>query len=144
MPEQGKRIVHRFWEEIFNQGKLDALYEVVAPAFRLDDPAQRMSLTREDLRDRIERIRADIPEMRAEVEDVFSGEDDRVAARLTFRAPLRRDETKGSAEWGEFAGIWLSRVSDGQIQDGWLLWESLRAEQELPPGAADWRWPPWR
>jgi hypothetical protein len=39
-----------------------------------------------------------------------------------------------------------SRVVEGKIEESWIIWEAIRAAEELEAdfGVLEWWWPPWR
>ncbi len=44
-----------------------------------------------------------------------------------------------------FASVILDHLSEeGKVEESWVLWESLLAEQICEPEVHFWWWPPWR
>ncbi len=146
MNEEGKAIVGRFWEEVFNGGDYDLMEELLAPDYLLHDLANRRDFDRDELGEMFATVRTALPEVRAVVEEQLSAEGERVVTRFKFLVPRRSEEgQEDGEEWAEFAGISISRISAGKIAESWVSWEALRAEQETEdPPAQEWWWPPWK
>jgi steroid delta-isomerase-like uncharacterized protein len=117
--ETNKAVVRRFIREIFEEGRVEALDELVAPDFvRHRGPTGDTG--RDDLRAAMERVSKGLADVAFTIEDMIA-EDDRVAVRLTSRA----------RQVGEFMGIRPSgrsytigeihvfRVRDGTIAEHW-------------------------
>jgi hypothetical protein len=91
----------------------------------------------------------DVPGTRVVVEDQRSEADGRVFTRFTVRvSPPKDAETSGQStlpggEW-EYSGMSICRVVEGKIEESWLVWEALRAAEELASvfGVQEWLWPP--
>ncbi len=165
MAADGKRIIARFWQEVYNQGKLELVDEIFAPDYELHDLATRQAYDRDGLKGLLGAIRTQVAgaqDARAAIEEQMAAEGDRVVTRFTIQVPLadvndagRGSPTPADERLLELSGISISRVSEGRIEESWVSWEALRAEQELSPvsppeeegaegPAMGWRWPPWR
>jgi hypothetical protein len=157
MAADGKGIIERFWREIYNEGKVDLIDEIFAPDYELHDLATRRAYDRDGLKGLLWAIRtrvAGAQDARATIEDQMAAEGDRVVTHFTIHVPIRDGVGRGpepaEEQLLELSGISISRVSEGRIEESWVSWEVLRAEQELGPSgggeatALGWRWPPWR
>lgn len=149
MVEDRKSVVTRFWEEVYDGGDLDALDGLLSPGYRLHDLANRKEYDAESLKGILSGIRGEVPGVTVRREDQVSAEEDKVVTRFAVHVRLRDGvAVDGEPEPGdeklELNGMSISRVSDGGIEESWLLWESLLAEQKINPGDNSWRWPPWR
>ncbi len=144
--EDGKGVVGRFWEEVYNEGNLDLIGEIVAPDYELHDPVNTDVYGPEGLKSLLEGIRDFSPEARVTIEDQLTAEEEHVITRFTVRVP-RRDalaEFAPADEPLELSGISISRVSGGRIEESWVNWDAQTLLQALDPAPVDWRWPPWR
>lgn len=145
MTEDLKNVVNRFWEEAYNEENPDVMDEIFAPGYVLHELSSGQDGNLDSLKSTISAVHADLPGTRVTIEDQMAAEGDRVVTRFTIHVPQQGDTATGSAETMlEFSGISISRVSGGQIEESWLYWESLRAEQEISEPVHGWRWPPWR
>jgi steroid delta-isomerase-like uncharacterized protein len=117
--EANKTVVRRFIKEIFEEGRAEALDELVAPGFvRHTGPSG--DTDRDELRGAMERVSEGLADVAFTIEDMIA-DDDRVAVRLTSSA----------RQVGEFMGIppsghsytigeiHIFRVRDGKIAEHW-------------------------
>lgn len=149
--DYGEGVVRRFWEDGFGRGDIDAMDEVFTADFKLHDLVYRqvhdLIETKRIVRDTHYRV----PGARVVVEDQRLDADGRVFTRFTVRVspPMDAETSRQSTPPGgerEYRGMSISRVVEGKIEESWLVWEALRAAEELEPvfGVQEWRWPPWR
>jgi len=130
--EANKRILRRFFEELFNTGDLSIADEIVALDYVNHNTIPGEPSGREGLKAFVTLLRTAFPDIRFTIDDQLA-EGDKVAPRLHFTGTHR----------GEFAGvpatgkpvtataINLQRVADGQIQETWLDWDALGLMQQL-------------
>ncbi len=149
--DHGEGVVRRFWEQIFGGGDVDAMDEIFGENYRLHDLVYWEIHRLEDVKRLVGQTRRAIPGIRVVVEDQRPTEDGEVFTRFTVRVPLPEDpETPGQSTSSgverEYSGMSLSRVAGGKIEESRIVWEALRASEELEPdfSAAEWWWPPWR
>ena len=132
MSSENKAIVRRFFEEIFNQQAYTAADEIVATDYINHNPAPGELPGREGLKQFIAYLHSTNEGIRFVLEDQIA-EGNKVATRWTATGK----------HTGEFAGIPatgksytikainIHRVVDGQIQEGWLEWDTLGWMQQL-------------
>ncbi len=143
--EENKNVVRRFWEEVFNQGRLDVADEIFAPDYELRDPAADPDGTArgpEGVKDLVERIRNVFPDVRATVEEQMSAEGSRVVTHFVVSATKRDTGEQVGVE-----GTSVSRISEGRIRESRTHWDSAGLMSRLGgvSGSEErWRWPPWR
>lgn len=144
--EDAKRIVGRFWEEIYNGGYFDLIGEIIAPDYELHDPVNTNVHGPEGLKGLLEGIRDFAPEARVTIENQMAAEGGHVVTRFTVRVPRQGAlaEYAPADEPLELSGISISRVSGGRIEESWVNWDAQGLLRALDPPPADWRWPPWR
>lgn len=149
--DHGEGIVRRFWEQIFGEGGVDAMGEVLAANFRLHDLVYWQIHRLEDIQRITRDIQVAMPGTRVVVTDQRLSEDGEVFTRFSVRVPPPTDyeapeQTEPSGAGWEYDGMSLSRVASGKIEESRVVWEALRAAEELEPvfGVQEWRWPPWR
>lgn len=150
--DRGEGVVRRFWEQIFGGGDVAALDEVLSENYRLHDLVYWEIHHREDVKRIVEQTYDAMPGTRVVVEDKRLSGEGELFTRFTVHVPLPEgsempgQSTPPEAE-REYSGMSLSRVAGGKIEESRLVWEALRASEELEPifSVADWwRWPPWR
>ena len=110
--EENKAIVHRWSEELFNQGHLEVADEIVAPTYRRHDPGDPFVVEGpEDLKRLVSMLRAQVPDLHISVEDVIA-EGDKVVTRYTGAN-------------GTLSGMQIFRLVDGKIVESWANRDDL-------------------
>ena len=119
--EDNKALVRRWFEELFNEAKLDLADEIVTPDHVSHDPSTPEHLPGpEGERQLVTLVRGAFPDGRITIEDLVA-EGDRVAVRWTFRGTHRGD-FMGVAPTGyqvEMGAMDLVRVAGGKIAETW-------------------------
>ena len=127
-----KKVLERFFEEIYNQGNLSAADELVAATYISHNPAPGEAPGREGLKSFVAYLRRAFADLHVTIEAQVA-EGDRVATRYTLRG----------RQAGEFAGIpptgklvtvtatSMHRIADGRIQESWLNWDMLGLIRQL-------------
>jgi len=112
--EENKAIVRRWSEELFNQGNLEVADEIVAPTYRRHDPGDPFVVEGpEDLKRLVSMLRAQVPDLHINVEDVIA-EGDKVVTRYTGAN-------------GTLSGMQIFRLVDGKIVESWANRDDLGA-----------------
>jgi len=127
MSEENKAVVRRFIEEVWNNGNLAAIDELVAEDHVDHDPAQAGSPGgREGVRAFVQMYRAAYPDTRIELGEMIA-EGDLVAAPWTATGTHQGD-LMGIAPTGKsiaVTGIGIDRVSGGKIAESWANYDAL-------------------
>jgi steroid delta-isomerase-like uncharacterized protein len=127
MSEENKAVVRRFIEEVWNNGNLDAINELVSENHVDHDPAQAGSPGgRQGMRAFIEMYRSAYPDTRLEIGEMIA-EGDLVAMTWTATG-THQGELMGIAPTGRsvtVSGIGVDRVSGGQIVESWANYDAL-------------------
>jgi len=123
MSEENKQLVRRWFDEVWNNGRADAIEEMFAEngiAHGLgDDPSNPIRGPR-DFRPFHTVFREAFPNMNIVIEDLIA-EGDKVAARCSVRAKheghfLGRAATQSPVH---FSGMTIVRIADGKIVEAW-------------------------
>lgn len=127
MAQGAKDVVRRFIDEVWNEGNLDAIDELVAEDHVDHDPARGQAPGGSAaMRALIERYRAAFPDVRVELGQLIA-EDDLVAgtwvATGTHQGPLMGVEATGRKV--SVSGIGIDRIRDGQIVESWASFDAL-------------------
>lgn len=115
-----KAILHRYAEEIWNQGNLAVVDEVIAPNVVMHVPGAPEIRSREDFRTFVSQLRTSFPDTQWTVKDMVA-EGDFVAIHWTFRGTHRR-EFLGLAPTGKVVTMTATnfyRLRGGQIEQAW-------------------------
>ena len=135
MSEENKTLMRRWFEEVWNRGRAEAIDELFAEdgvAHGLEGTAGGELRGPSDFRAFHQRFRESFPDIEVEVVDTIS-EGDKVAALCTVRGRHQGDAL-GFGPTGqtvEFAGMTFVRVRDGQIVEAWNNFDFMSMYQQL-------------
>lgn len=130
-----KALVRRWFEEVWNKGRADAIAEMLAPGGIVhglsDDPANPLRGP-EGFLPFHAKFREAFPAIGVVVEDLVA-EGDKVAVRASVRGKhegrsLGFDATGTTAE---FDGIAIVRVEDGKIVEAWNNFDFMKMYRQL-------------
>src|SRR5262245_50265289 len=117
-PEEHKAIARRFFEEVWNQQKVEATDDIFAATMVLNG----QSVARDAVRQLVAARRAAFPDIHVTVEDQVA-EGDRVSTRRTWQA-THRGPYRGIAATGKlvkWSQISIVRFVDGKIVEDWAV-----------------------
>ena len=135
MSEENKALVRRWFEEVWNRGRAEAIDEMFAEdgvAHGLADATGQPLRGPEGFRPFFHSFRDAFPDIEVVVEDV-SAEGDKLAARCSVRGRHQSDSL-GFAATGspvEFTGMTFVRLRDGQIVEAWNNFDFMAMFQQL-------------
>jgi len=135
MSEKNKAVLHRWFEEVWNKGREEAIDELFAAdgiAHGLADEHGQVLRGPEGFKPFFRTFRTAFPDIQVVVEDCIS-EGDQVAARCTVRAKHTGEGFKVAATGNpvEITGMSMVRVRDGQIVEGWNNFDFMRLFQQI-------------
>ena len=128
MSERNKAIVHRWFDEVWNEGReatIDELFSGAGVAHGLGDSDLDVRGPAE-FKPFVANIRGSIPDVHIRVEDILA-EDDRVAVRITLEG-THAGNGLGVPPTGRkvrIQGVVIVRIVDGQIVEGWNSYDQL-------------------
>jgi len=135
MSEENKELVRRWFEEVWNKGRADAIEEMfdengIAHGLA-DDPSQPIRGPR-DFRPFHTVFREAFPNMTIVVEDMIA-EADKVAARCSVRGKhegdfMGREATQSPVE---FTGIAIVRIDNGKIIEAWNNFDFMTLHKQV-------------
>ena len=126
MSEENKILVRRWTEEIWNQGSMTAIDELVAADYIHHDPLMPDIQGRDALKQFVAAHREAIPDGRFTEDDLIDG-GEKVVARWTLRGS-QRAEWLGVAVTNspvEVTGTTTLRLVQGRVAEHWVHWDSL-------------------
>ena len=135
MPDTPDRLVRRWFEEVWNQGReetIDSLLAPVAKIHGLPTPDNRPLIGPDEFKPFFRRFRTAFPDIRVTVLRTVT-EDDLVAVHYQVTGTHQGDAL-GFASTGravEFSGISIARIAADQIAEGWNLVDFLTCYQQL-------------
>jgi len=135
MSEENKELVRRWFEEVWNQGRAEAIDEMfdengIAHGLS-DDPAKPITGPRE-FRPFHTQFREAMPNMIVVVEDLVA-EDDKVVARCSVRGKHEGDFLGRAATQApvEFTGITIVRIYNGKIIEAWNNFDFMTMHRQV-------------
>lgn len=134
---ENREVVHRLHSEIWSEGDLDLVDEIVAEDYVEHNPiVPHEARGPSDYKETVEMFRTGFPDLTITEEDTIV-EDDKVVTRVTFAGthdgPFMGLEPTGTAV--ESQGIVINRIEDGRLVESWPLGDMLGVMQQL--GAVD-------
>jgi steroid delta-isomerase-like uncharacterized protein len=135
MPEANKALVQRWFDEVWNKGRaeaIDEMFDEYGIAHGLsEDPANPITGPR-DFRPFHTLFREAFPNMEIVVEDMIA-EGDKVAARCSVRAKhegefLGRSATESPVE---FTGMTIVRIDHGKIVEAWNNFDFMTLHRQV-------------
>lgn len=133
--EANKALVRRWFEEVWNKGRADAIGEMLAEdavVQGLSDDAAKPLRGPSDFLPFHSQFREAFPNLEVVVEDVIA-EGDKVAARFSVRAKHQGDSLgfKATGASTDFDGIAIVRIKDGLIVEAWNNVDFMRMYKQL-------------
>ena len=132
--EQNKTIVRRYWEQVWNQGNLSVMDELVAADFDGHPAPSDADFGRGPAGQKqlVGLYRGAFPDMRMTINDM-AADGDRVVLRWTARG-TNTGEMMGMPATGKPAtvtGIIINRVAAGKMVESWGNFDALGMLQQL-------------
>jgi len=127
-PEVHKAIARRFFEDVWNQQKLEAIDDIFAATVVLNG----QSVARNAFRQLVAARRAAFPDIQVTVEDQVA-EGDKVSTRRTWQA-THQGPYRGVAATGrrvKWTQISIVRFVEGRIVEDWAVADELSILQQL-------------
>jgi steroid delta-isomerase-like uncharacterized protein len=129
--EENKANNRRFYEEVWNQGKLDAIDELCTATCVFHDPS--MTLPGPDgLKQYVAMYRRAFPDTHFTIEDEIA-EEEKIVTRWTVRG-THLGELQGIPPTGKqvvVTGIVISQLVGGKLQEGWSNFDALGMLQQM-------------
>ena len=133
--ENYKALVRRWFEEVWNKGRADAIDEMFAAdgiAHGLSDDPYTPLRGPAGFKILHEQFRGAFPDITVVIEDMIA-EGDKVAARCSVRGKHAGDHLGVTATNAQidFTGMTLMRIKDGKIVEGWNTFDFMRMNRQI-------------
>ena len=131
MSEENKSVIRRLLQEVWNQGNVDTIDEIVATDYVDHTPAADIP-GREAFKQLVKGFHVAFPDIRFTLEDLIA-EGDKVVARWAASGTHRGD-LMGIAPTGKqmmVTGVHMYRLADGKLVERWGNWDQLGMLQRL-------------
>jgi len=129
---QNTATLHRFVEEVINQGRYEAADELVEEGFVELDPFPGQQQGREGLKDVIRMMRTAFPDIHWVVEETIAS-GDKVVSRFKWTG-THRGEFLGIPATGRnvsVPGVVIDRLNGGKMADSRILMDAMGLMQQL-------------
>ena len=131
--EENKTIARRLQEEVFGQGNLQVVDELLASDYLSHapgDPEQSRGV--EDIKHIVRTYRSAFPDLTYTVEEQVA-EGDMVVTRWTARGTHQGEfmDIAPSGNRIEVSGMSMDRISGGKIVEDWVNWDALEMMQQM-------------
>jgi steroid delta-isomerase-like uncharacterized protein len=127
MAQENSALIRRWFEEVWNNGRMAAIDEMASPDVVGHGQAQHDTVIgREQFRTFAGEFRRAFPDLKVKIDHIVE-QGDKVAARWTATM-THQGEFLGFAPTGKKAtitGTSIQRFSDGKIVEGWDNWDQL-------------------
>ena len=133
--EKNKALVRRWFDEVWNKGRADAIDEMFAAdgiAHGLSEDAENPLTGPAGFKPFHEIFRGAFPDVEVVVEDTIA-EGDKVAARCSVRAKHSGDHLGVAASNApvSFTGISIVRIKDGKIVEAWNNFDFMKMNRQI-------------
>jgi steroid delta-isomerase-like uncharacterized protein len=135
MSEENRTLIRRWFEEVWNKGRAEAIDELFADgavAHGLAGAGGEGLRGPEGFRPFFQRFREDFPDIEVVVEDTVA-EGDKVAARCSVRGRHQSNKLGYAAtnQPVDFTGICIVRIADGKIVEAWNNFDFMTMFQQI-------------
>jgi steroid delta-isomerase-like uncharacterized protein len=127
MAQKNSILIRRWFEEVWNNGRMEAIDEMASPDVIGHGQAQHATdIGLKEFKPFVQALRSAFPDMKVTIDYVIE-QGDKVVARWTSTM-THRGEFLGIAPTGKKAtitGTTTQRISGGKIVEGWDNWDQL-------------------
>jgi len=132
--EENVALLRRWFNEVWNQRRLDAIGEMMAPDAVVTGLGEADEVVHGPAEFRLftERFQKAFSGIRITVEDAF-GSGDKVGARWSAEMTHTGDDIgiPATGRTVRICGMTLARVENGKVVEGWNNWDQLGLQQQL-------------
>ena len=132
MSEQNKELIYRWFEEVWNKGRIAAIDELLTEDCLAHGLGAAPLVGPAGFKPVVQTLRTAFPDIRIVVEDIVA-EGDKVAARAVVRGTHQGDYL-GIPPTGrqiEVHGISFGRIKDGKISEAWNNYDFQGLKEQI-------------
>ncbi len=134
MSQGNVAIVRRWFDEVWNEGKIDTIHDLMAadavgigqvgPGVKVEGP--------DEFKKFVEKLRGAFPDIHVTIEDAFES-GDKAVARWSATMTHSGDHLglPASGKTVNITGISIVRVANGKITAGWDNWDQMTLMREI-------------
>ena len=135
MSEANKQLIERWFEEVWNKGRAEAIEEMIAEdcvIHGLGDATGQSVTGPSEFKSFHAIFREAFPDITVSVDDMVA-EGDKIAARCSVHGQHTGDSLgfKASQAPVEFTGMVIVRVRDGKIAEAWNNFDFMRMYKQI-------------
>jgi len=135
MSAENKKLIQRWFEDVWNRGRSEAIDELFAAdgiAHGLSDDGEDPMRGPADFKLFHSKFKEAFPDMVVTVDDMIA-EGDKVAARCSVKGKHAGDSLGFAATQApvDFAGITIVRIKNGQIVEAWNHFDFMKMYRQL-------------
>jgi len=119
--DQNKITYRRFIQEVFNEGRLESVDELLSPAYQFHDAPPGTPEGREGVKQVVSTFRTAFPDLQINIDDQIA-EGDRVASRMTMRGTHKGVifGISGTGKTVTMTGLTWVRIVGGRLAESWV------------------------
>lgn len=132
--EKNKVIYRRFIQEIFNEGRLDRLSELVSSTYILQDAPKGTPSGQEAIKQIVTMFRTAFPDLKITIERLI-GEGEMLAAKSVMQGTHQQTifGIAGTGRVINMSSLTMVRITDGKLQESWVRNDLLGLMNQLDP-----------
>ena len=136
MTEQNKAVYRRFIQEVFNEGRLDMLEQLLSPSYIYQDAPPGTPPNADGIRQVVTNARTAFPDLKVTIEDMV-GEGDKICARLTTRGTHKGVffDIPPTGKTISMKGLTMIHIVDGRMAASWVLNDVMGLMNQLGAGS---------
>jgi steroid delta-isomerase-like uncharacterized protein len=134
--EQNKAVYRRFIQEVFNEGRLDMLEQLLSPSYIYQDAPPGTPPNAEGIKQVVANARTAFPNLKVVIGDLV-GEGDKVCARLTTSGTHKGVffDIPPTGKTISMKGMTMIHFVDGRMAASWVLNDVMGLMNQLGAGA---------
>src|SRR5947209_3452363 len=132
MIEENKRLIQRYYYEMWNPWNFSLVDEIISDAFVFRGSIGMTTQGRDDFKGYMKTIRAAFPDFSNTIDDLIA-ETNKVVAALTYTG-THQGRVFGVESTGKrihYTGMAIFQIEAGQLCSGWVLGDRLGLLQQL-------------
>ena len=134
--DQNKAVYRRFIQEVFNEGRLDMLEQLLSPSYIYQDAPPGTPPNADGIRQVVTNARTAFPDLKVTIEDMV-GEGDKICARLTTRGTHKGVffDIPPTGKTISMKGLTMIHIVDGRMAASWVLNDVMSLMNQLGAGS---------
>lgn len=130
--DANEAVVRRFYEELWNEWRLDVAEEIVSVGLRFRGSLGTTLVGREEFQRYVETIRRVFPDWHNQIDEILAA-GGRVVTRMTWSGTHRGtlDNVEATGASVEYCGGAFFRLTGGMIEEAWVVGDTQELRRAL-------------